>query len=121
MKERRAFPRVKISRSVLYSKDIYPRLTVDTTLNLSMGESKIESYHSLTKGDGLDLTIGIDPEAIKCRGKVIYVLQPETGKTQAGIQLQELSEHDKHHLRQYLFSIMEEEAVSSLSPEKTLH
>ena len=97
---------------MLYSKDVYPRLALGSTLDLSMGGTKIESLYGLRGGDRLNLTIGIDPQAIRCRGKVIYVLQPESGKTQAGIELQELSERDRLYLRQYLFHVMEQEAIN---------
>jgi hypothetical protein len=33
---------------------------------------------------------------------------PETGKTQAGIQFEELSEYDELHLRQYLSEVTEQ-------------
>ena len=115
--ERRVHPRVELAGTALYRKDIYPKLTLASILDLSVGGTKIETLFGMRRGDRLEITIGIGQQAIKCRGKVIYVLQPETGKTQAGIQLEELSEHDKHHLRQYLFSIMEEEAMRT-NPRK---
>jgi len=81
MGERRSYPRIGVSGSVLYSKDICPRLTVGSTVDLSMGGTKIESLYSLAKGERLEMSIAIGPKAIRCRGKVIYVLQPESGKT----------------------------------------
>ena len=86
MIERRNRPRVKISHSILYSSDVYPRPKVASTLDLSLGGTKIESPYNLTRDEGLEITIAIHPQAIKCRGKVMHVLWPENGKIEAGIQ-----------------------------------
>jgi hypothetical protein len=109
MRERRSYPRIRVSGSVLYSKDVYPSLTLGSTLDLSVGGTKIESLYGLRGGDRLNLTIGIDPQTIKCRGTVIYVIQPDGGKIQAGIKLEELSEQDRLDLKQYLTHVIEQQ------------
>jgi len=112
MTERRSYPRIWVARSVLYTKEAYPRLTLASTLNLSMGGTKIESLYGLAKGDKLDITLGIESRAIKCRGRVIYVVERENRKIRAGIEFEELSAHDKLYLSQYLSHLMEQPAVS---------
>ena len=120
MMERRAYPRVEVSHAVLYFSDDYPRPKVASTLELSLGGTKIESPYSLTRDEGLEITIAIHPQAIKCRGKVMRVLWLENGKIEAGIQFEGLPEHDRLYLRQYLFHVMEQKAMESIpSPEKT--
>ncbi len=120
MKEKRNYPRIKASCSMVYSKDIYPKSTVASTVNLSEGGAKIQTLYSLDKDETLEISIAIAGQVIKSRGKVIHVVEREDGKIEAGIQFQELSEMDKFHLRQYLFQVMEMQAISSLSMEKTL-
>jgi len=106
--ERRKYPRVKVSRPVLYSTDIYPRPNVASTINLSQGGTKIKIPYSLITGERLAISIVIHPHAIKCRGKAVYVLTAENGKMEAGIQFEELSAHDRLCLRQYLSHVMEQ-------------
>ena len=113
MLERRTHPRVEVSGSVLYSKDIYPRLTIASVLDLSMGGTKIESLYSLTKDEGLEITISVPPQGIKCRGKVVYVPLPQNGKVKAGIEFEGLSEYDRVLLRQYLSFLMEQRALEA--------
>lgn len=48
----------------------------------------------------------------------MHVLWLENERMEAGIQFEELPEHDKLYLRQYLFHVMEQQAMSCLSPEK---
>ena len=121
MRERRNYPRIKASCSVAYSKVIYPKSTAASTVDLSEGGTKIQSLYSLDKDETLEISIAIKGQVIKSRGKVIHVVEREDGKIEAGIQFQELSEKDKLHLRQYLFHVMEKQAISNLSPKKTHH
>ena len=115
MMEKRSYPRIELSHTVLYSKDVYPRLTIGSALDLGMGGTRIESLYRLAKGDRLDITIGIESRAIKCRGRVIYVIERENGRMEAGVQFEELSAHDKLYLRQYLLHVMEQEALRDTS------
>jgi hypothetical protein len=106
--EKRTHPRIEVSRTALYSKDIYPRPTIASILDLSLGGTKIETLYSMRRGDKLEITIGIPPQAIRCRGEVIHVSLPENGKVKAGIQFDELSAHDKLHLGQHLLDLIEQ-------------
>jgi len=111
--ERRTYPRVEVSHTVLYFIDFYPRPTIASTLDLSLGGTKIESLYSLNKDEGLGISIAIRFQVIKSRGKVVYVLEQEAGKIEAGIQFEEMPEHDRRYLRQYLFQVMEKQARGS--------
>ncbi len=107
--ERRNYPRVEVSHPVLCFTDIYPKPKGASTLNLSLGGTRIETSYGLITGQRLEITIAIRPQTIKCRGKTIYVSGPEDGRIKAGIIFEELSEHDKRYLRQYLSHVMEQE------------
>ena len=108
MTERRSYPRIKVSGSVLYTKDVYPRLTVGSTLDLSLGGARIQSLYGLAKADKLDITLGIESRAMKCRGRVIYVIERQGERIQAGVRFEELSTDDKLYLSQYLSHLMEQ-------------
>jgi hypothetical protein len=102
MKERRNHPRARASLSVLFSKDIYPKLTVATILNLGFGGVQIKSLYSLNKGDRLDLTLGLPTKAVKCQGRVMYALKSKEGSVKAGIRFDLLPVSDRLYLGQYL-------------------
>ena len=108
--ERRNSPRLEVSHFVLYFSDIYPRPRVASTLDLSLGGTRIRTSYGLITGERLEISIAIQPQVIKCRGKAIYILAPENGSMKAGIKFEELSEHDKLYLRQYLSYVMEQRA-----------
>lgn len=108
--EKRKTPRVEVSRPVLYFTDIYGRPKVASTRNLSLGGTRIETAHSLIAGERLEVTIPIQPQAITCRGKTVYVLYPESGKMEAGIQFEELSDYDRLYLKEYLAHVVDRHA-----------
>ena len=109
--ERRTYPRVEVSQPVLYVSDIYPRPKVATTRDLGLEGVRIESLYLLNQGEGLEITIAIAPQVIKCRGKVIHIVWLENGRMEAGIQFEGLSEADRLYLRQHLFNVMEQQAL----------
>jgi len=108
--EKRKDARVEVSHPVLYFTDIYRRPKVGSTRDLSLGGTRIERPYGLITGERLEVTIAIRPHAITCRGKAIYVLTPENGRMEAGIQFERLSEYDKLYLKQYLCEVMDRRA-----------
>jgi hypothetical protein len=110
MMEKRNHPRIAVSHPVLYFTDIYPRPKVGSTLDLSLGGAGIETPHDLVMGERLEMSIGIRPQSIKCRGKAVYVLHPQNGNIRAGIRFEELSDHDRLYLRQYISYVIETQA-----------
>ena len=105
--ERRTHPRVEASHPVLCFTDIYPRPKGASTLNLSLGGTRIETPHGLTPGERVEITIAIRPQAITCRGKAIYVIGQDGENLKAGIKFEDLSEYDQLYLQEYLSRAME--------------
>ena len=96
---------------MLYRKSIYPKLTIASILDLSLGGTQIESLYSLKKGEELEMSIVLGPRAMKCRGRVRYALRQEDGSSRAGVQFEPLSDHEKVYLKQYLAYLMERRAT----------
>ena len=108
--EKRKDRRVEVSRPVLYFTDIYGGPKVASTLDLSMGGTRIETSYGLIAGERLEVTIPLRPQAITCRGRTVHVSIPQQGRTEAGIQFEELSEYDRLYLSQYLSEVVEKQA-----------
>ena len=119
--EKRAYPRVEASHPVLCLTQVSEGSRVGTTIDLGMGGAGIETLDRLTSGEGLELSIAIDPQVIKCKGTVVYVQSSDGEKLRVGIRFDEISEHDRLYLRQYLFHLLEQQAIVSLSPKEKPH
>ena len=108
--EKRKDPRVEVSRPVLYFTDIYGRPKVASTVDLSMGGTRIETSYGLIAGERLEVTIPLRPQAITCRGRAVHVSMLQKGRMEAGIQFEELSEYDRLYLSQYLSEVIQKRA-----------
>ncbi len=106
--ERRNYPRVEVSHPVLCFIDIYPRPKGASTLDLSLGGARIETSYGLIAGERVEVTIGIRPQAITCRGKAVYVIGSDEGRMKAGIKFEDLSDYDRLYLQEYLSQVMEQ-------------
>ena len=106
--ERRNFPRVKVTRPVLYLPDMYPSPKAASTLDLSMGGTRIETPHLLVEGERLEISIVIRSKVIKCRGHVVYTELPPGAGRKAGIQFEEISEEDSLYLGEYISFVMDQ-------------
>ena len=111
MIERRSHPRVDVAYLVLYIADRYPRPKVGSTIDLSLGGTRIETPYSLMEGERLEISIGIHPQVLRCRGKVVDTTQPDAERGNAGIRLEELSEKEHHRTVGFLAP---EELIPSL-------
>ena len=109
MRERRRYPRIEAFHPVLYYSDIYPRPKVASTLDLSLGGARIETRYILMQDEGLDVSIAIQPEVIRCKGKVMYVLNSEGERLQVGVRFEDLSLQDSDFLGQYISSILDQQ------------
>ncbi|NIO06078.1 MAG: hypothetical protein GTN74_16205 [Proteobacteria bacterium] len=110
-KERRSHPRVEVSHPVLYFSSIHPRPRLALTVDLSLGGTQIETLQGLAENEGIEVAIHTDLLVIKCKGKVIHVLEPEKGRVRAGIQFDAISEYDKLYLMHHLLHLMEKRAL----------
>jgi hypothetical protein len=90
--ERRNHPRIKVAHPVVFHTDMERKPRLGLTV-------------------GLELSIHTDLLIIACRGKVMYVLEPDSGNVKAGIKFETLSEYDRLYLRHYLFHIMDQRTL----------
>jgi hypothetical protein len=120
MMERRNHGRVKVSHSALYFTNVYPRPTVATAVDLSLGGTRIESPHSLISGEGLEMYIAIHPQVIKCSGEVVHVSDLMDGRPKAGVRFDNLSKQDRLYLGEYISHITEHRALEGFRQDQRM-
>ncbi|NIS67604.1 MAG: hypothetical protein GTO12_01240 [Proteobacteria bacterium] len=105
--ERRTYPRVEVSHPVLYSSNNHPRPKVASTLDLSVGGTRIETPYGLIAGETLKLSIAIHPQVIECRGEVVHILWQDGEGLKAGVRFDDLQKQDELYLGQYISYLRE--------------
>ena len=115
MIEKRSYPRVEVTHPVFYSNDIRPNPGLGSTIDLSMGGTRIETLYNLMKGEYIEISIVLHPQVIKSKGEVVDVLQPNDRKLKARIRFAEMSEQDRLYLEEYLSHVMEQRKASKES------
>ncbi len=110
MIERRSHPRVKVSHPALFSNDLYPRPRVATTVDLSLGGTRIETPYSLLSGEDVDISFAVHSQVIQCSGQVVHVSWQEGEKLEAGVRFEDMSKQDRDYLGQYVSSVIARQA-----------
>jgi hypothetical protein len=103
--ERRRHPRVKATCPLLHFSEIYPGPTAASTLDLSVGGTRMETFYNLIVGQRLGISFSIPSEVIQCKGEVIHILQSTDGKQQAGIRFDDLSKQDRLRVEDYILEL----------------
>jgi hypothetical protein len=110
--ERRRHPRVAAPISALHFSPIFPMPKMNSTVDVSVGGTGIETPHALIPGERIEICIGIQPGAIKCQGEVVHVLWSKGETPAAGIRLQNLSKQDRSRVGKYISPIAETQSPS---------
>lgn len=105
--ERRNHPRVSVFRPLIYQSDIYPKIRVAFTRDLSSGGAKIENTSYLYSEERLNLWFSFEPRVIHCRGRVVHV-ERFGDKFCAGISFESMADEDRTVLTQYVSNLMKE-------------
>jgi c-di-GMP-binding flagellar brake protein YcgR len=103
-RERRAHPRVSASRALLYQSDIYPKIRIAFTTDLSPEGARIEEASSLYAQEKLSLWVSLEQRVIPCRARVVHIRQVGD-KFSAGIRFESMADEDRVILTQYLSNL----------------
>ena len=104
--ERRANPRAQVFRPLIYQSDIYPRIRLATTKDLSARGARIENTSSLYDQEWLSLWLAFESRVIHCRGKVVHV-QRFDERSWAGICFEFINDEDRIALTEYVSHLLE--------------
>ncbi len=74
------------------------------TLNVSQGGILLETHLPLDKKHIISLSIGLEDEMVDIHGKVIYRREGEKGKSESGIEFQDINEKSLKILNRYIIA-----------------
>jgi c-di-GMP-binding flagellar brake protein YcgR len=74
------------------------------TLNVSQGGILLETHVPLDKNHIISLSIGLENELVKILGTIIYCREGEKGKSESGIEFQDINETSLQILNRYIIA-----------------
>ncbi|MBA4367040.1 MAG: hypothetical protein C0403_05305 [Desulfobacterium sp.] len=74
------------------------------TLNVSQGGILLETHVPLDKKHIISLSIGLEDEMVDIQGTIIYHREGEKGKSEAGIEFQDINETSFQILNRYIIA-----------------
>ncbi|MFH2065278.1 MAG: PilZ domain-containing protein [Pseudomonadota bacterium] len=77
------------------------------TLNVSQGGILLETHVPLDKKHVISLSIGLEEELVDIHGTVIYCREGKKGKTESGIEFQNIDETSLQVLNRYIKAFRE--------------
>ncbi|MGD8268213.1 MAG: PilZ domain-containing protein [Desulfobacterales bacterium] len=103
--EKRKHSRVNalnLSHVAINDKPEEVRQAIGRTLNVSESGILLETHFPIQSDQTVSLTIGMEEELIDLRGKVIHLLNGETGKFEMGIQFTDVDEEGVEAIREFI-------------------
>ena len=78
------------------------RQAIGRTLNVSESGILLETHFPIQSDQTVSLTIGMEEELIDIRGKVIHLLNGETGRFEMGVQFTDVDEEGVSLIREFV-------------------
>ncbi len=78
------------------------RQAIGRTLNVSESGILLETHFPIQSDQTVSLTIGIEDELIDMQGKVIHLLNGETGRFEMGVKFTDVNEDGAHKIRDFI-------------------
>ena len=78
------------------------RQAIGRTLNVSESGILLETHFPIQSDQTVSLTIGIEDELIDMQGKVIHLLNGETGRFEMGVQFTDINEDEAVKIREFI-------------------
>jgi c-di-GMP-binding flagellar brake protein YcgR len=78
------------------------RQAIGRTLNVSESGILLETHFPIQSDQTVSLTVGIEEELVDIRGKVIHLLNGETGKFEMGVKFTDIDEEGISAIREFI-------------------
>lgn len=93
---------LNLSHVSLDDPDEPTQQSIGRTLNVSESGILLETHFPIQSGQNMSLTIGIEEELVEIRGKVVHLLDGESGKYEMGIEFTDIEPDALTVLRKFI-------------------
>lgn len=103
--EKRKHPRINalnLSHVAVRDEPEENRQAIGRTLNVSESGILLETHFPIQSDQTVSLTIGIEDELIDMQGKVVHLLNGETGRFEMGVKFTDINEDEALKIRDFI-------------------
>jgi len=75
---------------------------IGRTLNVSENGILLETHFPIESDQNVELTLGFEENLVNLRGRVVHLLNGETGKFEMGIQFTDIDEEGSHVIKDFI-------------------
>lgn len=93
---------LNLSHIAINDKENQVRQAIGRTLNVSESGILLETHFPIQSDQTVSLTVGIEEELVDIRGKVIHLLNGETGKFEMGIKFTDINDEGIDAIREFI-------------------
>ena len=93
---------LNLSHVAVDDKESEARQAIGRTLNVSESGILLETHFPIQSDQTVSLTVGIEEELVDIQGKVIHLLNGETGKFEMGIKFTDVGEEGISAIREFI-------------------
>ena len=93
---------LNLSHVAINDADTDVRQAIGRTLNVSESGILLETHFPIQSDQSVSLTVGIEEELVDIRGKVIHLLNGETGKFEMGVKFTDIGEEGIKAIREFI-------------------
>ena len=106
---------LNLSHVAVDDRDDNVRQAICRTLNVSESGILLETHFPILSDQTVALTLGIEEDLVDLKGKVIHVLNGETGKFEMGIQFTNIDQEGVKIIREFInrFRALKQKNISS--------
>ena len=83
---------LNLSHVAVDDKETIVKQAIGRTLNVSESGILLETHFPIESDQNVELTLGFEENLVNLRGKVVHLLNGETGKFEMGIQFTDIDE-----------------------------
>ncbi|MBL0714972.1 MAG: PilZ domain-containing protein [Desulfosarcina sp.] len=93
---------LNLSHIAINDREEDVRQAIGRTLNVSESGILLETHFPIQSDQTVSMTIGIEEELVDIRGKVIHLLNGETGKFEMGVQFTDINAEGVNAIREFI-------------------
>lgn len=93
---------LNLSHVAVGERDETVKQAIGRTLNVSETGILLETHFPIAAEQNVSLTIGIEEDLVEMKGKVVHLIDGETGRFEMGVEFTDMNERARRILKEFI-------------------